>query len=382
VGRVVFAEGDIQGAPYGVSLETPLRAVVGRARSTVATLAAVSVLLVLVGAGISWIISRRVTAPLVTLTTAAEAIARGDYGRPTPASERQDEIGRLAASFDQMAHDVAASRRELERRILDAEVARKEAERASRAKSDFLAVMSHELRTPLNAIAGYTQLLELGVYGDLTDAQRNALTRIARSQTHLLTLINDVLNFAKIDAGQMHYDIAAVSLHYVLDGLEAFIAPQLQAKQLTFTQTPCSPALTVRGDAEKLRQIVLNLLTNAIKFTPAGGVVALECEATGTVAHVRVRDSGVGIPADRIEAIFEPFVQGERALNKPNEGVGLGLAIARDLARGMGGSLAAESAVGEGSVFTLTLPLVTPTAALPREHQNSADQERVKAGTE
>jgi signal transduction histidine kinase len=173
-----------------------------RPRETVTRLALLSIALMALGAALSWFISRSITRPLNSLTVAAEALARGDYGRRVNAQGR-DEIARLGGAFNQMAAEVAESRRALEERVQDARRAREEAEAANRAKSDFLAVMSHELRTPLNAINGYAQLLEMGIHGSLTDAQRDAIARINRSGAHLLTLINDVLNFARIDAGQV-----------------------------------------------------------------------------------------------------------------------------------------------------------------------------------
>ncbi|MDQ3995478.1 MAG: HAMP domain-containing histidine kinase, partial [Gemmatimonadota bacterium] len=289
-------------------------------------------------------------------THAAEAIARGDEARPVD-DRGGDEIARLAASFNQMAGEVAASRRELERRIAEAEQARAEAERASRAKSDFLAVMSHELRTPLNAIGGYAQLLELGVHGPINDAQRDALARLARSQAHLLRLINDVLSFAKLDAGQVQYAVTDVALDAALANLEPLVAPQVSAKRLTFTWRACGdPPLTARADPDKLQQVMVNVVANAIKFTPAGGTIAIDCDSTDDRVDIRVRDTGVGIPAERLPFIFEPFVQGDRALNRPHDGVGLGLAISRDLVRGMGGDLTVESVVGAGSIFTISLP--------------------------
>ena len=223
--------------------------------------------------------------------------------------------------------------------------------------------MSHELRTPLNAIGGYAQLMELELYGPLTVAQRDAVARLTRSQAHLLGLINSVLNFAKIDAGQVEYAIADVSLADALAALEPMVAPQLRAKGIGYAARVCDPQLTVRADPEKLQQIVLNLVTNAIKFTAAGGSVAVECETGGGAVRVRVRDTGVGIPPERLASIFDPFVQGDRTLSRPNEGVGLGLAISRDLARGMGGDIEVESAVGQGSVFTLVLPRTADPAS-------------------
>ena len=356
IGQTIVGESAVTGTPWVAVLETPLRSVHAGARTTLLRLALLSLLLVAGGAALSWVISRRVTRPLGLLTDAAEAIARGDEARRVE-DAGGDEIARLAASFNQMASEVAASRRELERRIAEAEQARAEAERASRAKSDFLAVMSHELRTPLNAIGGYAQLLELGVHGPINEGQRDALARLARSQAHLLRLINDVLNLAKLDAGQVHYAATHVPLDETLASLEPLVAPQVRAKGLTFTWQACDePPLTAYADSDKLQQVVINVVANAIKFTPPGGVIAIDCDAADDHVYIRVRDSGIGIPPERLPFIFEPFVQGDRALNRPNEGVGLGLAISRDLARGMGGDLTVESVVGEGSVFTISLP--------------------------
>jgi PAS domain S-box-containing protein len=234
--------------------------------------------------------------------------------------------------------------------------AREAAEEANRVKSDFLATMSHELRTPLNAIAGYAELLEVGVHGPLTDGQRESINRIQRSQRHLMGLINDVLNFAKLEAGRVEYDITDVVVIDAVDALEPLIAPQLRAKQLRFERTACADDLVVRADWDRLQQILVNLISNAIRFTPAGGTVTLECESRGPNGIITVADTGIGIPADRLEDVFAPFVQLDRRLYAPHEGTGLGLAISRDLARAMGGDLTAESSVGAGSTFILELP--------------------------
>ncbi|HEU0054935.1 MAG TPA: PAS domain S-box protein [Longimicrobium sp.] len=234
--------------------------------------------------------------------------------------------------------------------------ARAEAEAANRAKFDFLTTMSHELRTPLNAIAGYVELLELEIRGPLTDAQRQDLERIHRSQKHLLGLINDVLNFARIETGHVHFDVRDVPLHDALGEVEPLISPQVRSKGLAYEFVPLDPAVTVRADGEKVRQIVLNLLSNAVKFTAPGGRITLEARAVDAIVEVRVRDTGIGIPADKLTTIFEPFVQVNAGYTRTQEGTGLGLAISRDLARAMGGELVAESVEGEGSVFILTLP--------------------------
>jgi signal transduction histidine kinase len=242
-------------------------------------------------------------------------------------------------------------------RLREAErLARQRADDANRAKTDFLAVMSHELRTPLNAIAGYAELLEMGVHGPMPAEQVEVISRIQRSQRHLLRLINDVLNFAKIDAGHVELDIADFIVHDMLASIEALLSPQLAQRQLAYAYSECSSSITAYADREKSQQIVLNLLSNAIKFTPAGGRISVSCEVTEETVEVRVSDTGCGIPADKLERIFEPFVQLEAGKTRKHEGTGLGLAISRDLARSMDGEIEVESAEGVGSTFTLRLP--------------------------
>jgi signal transduction histidine kinase len=234
--------------------------------------------------------------------------------------------------------------------------AQQQAEAANKAKSQFLTTMSHELRTPLNAIAGYTELLMLGLAGPVTDKQKDHLKRIERSERHLLALINDVLNFAKIEAGQTTLDVREVDMTALVDELETFVKPQLLAKRLEYKENIPAEPIIIYCDAEKVRQILLNLLSNAVKFTKPGGHVEVSAARDNSYVVVSVTDDGDGIAADKVDSIFEPFVQIGRAFNSPSEGTGLGLAISRDLAKRMGGDLTCISEVGGGSTFTLRLP--------------------------
>ncbi|HXT15751.1 MAG TPA: ATP-binding protein [Gemmatimonadaceae bacterium] len=266
------------------------------------------------------------------------------------------------AAVDRTLRHRLAATSEHARLRSEAEAARDAAQAANRAKSDFLAAMSHELRTPLNAISGYTELLQLGVHGPLNAKQQEDLARIQRSQKHLLSLINDVLNFAKIEAGKVQLHPRAIDVRSLLTSVETMIAPQITARGLSFFCRADAAALELYCDPDKTEQILLNLLSNAVKFTPSGGGIELASAVDGGVARLTVRDTGVGIPSDKLDVIFEPFVQVERNLTRTIEGAGLGLAISRDLARAMGGDLTASSRPGAGSTFVLTLPMHAPAS--------------------
>ena len=262
-----------------------------------------------------------------------------------------------------------------------AEHARAAAEEASQAKSRFLANMSHELRTPLNAIVGHVALVEDGIYGPVTDGQRSALARVRRAQRHLLTLINDVLDLAKLEAGHVEYVLTPVRLADVLGDAATMMEPQAAEQRLTFSVLLPERDLLVWADREKLRQIVLNLVSNAVKFTPAGGQIVMDVVTPGDaleVMHLRVRDTGIGIAADQMKRVFHPFVQvdgGGSPYARVSQGTGLGLAISRDLARGMGGDLVAESTLGAGSTFTVVLRRAI-LATGERTERRSRDERR------
>jgi signal transduction histidine kinase len=270
--------------------------------------------------------------------------------------------------------ELVEARRTAER-ARSAELAQSVAESANQAKGQFLAVMSHELHTPLNAIGGYAELIEMGIYGPVTDAQRTALARIQHSQRHLLGLIAGVLDYSRVEAGVVSYQLDEVPVAEAVSEAEVLVAPQLRAKGLGYAWLGAAPGLAVRADREKLQQILLNLLSNAVKFTqPRDGTPArvevsctvMDGEEDGAAVDgvaLHVRDTGEGIAPEQIEHIFEPFVQVDQALTRPHAGVGLGLAISRDLARGMGGDLTVESTLGKGSTFTLALPRGSASAS-------------------
>jgi PAS domain S-box-containing protein len=284
------------------------------------------------------------------LWSAAHKSYRWHLGRATA---QRDESGKIIAWF--------GTNTEIEdRKQVEADLKRltAEATEANHAKSAFLAAMSHELRTPLNAIGGYAQLIEMGVRGPITEDQRIDLLKIQRSKNHLDSLVSDVLNFAKLGSGKIEYRMKDVDVDKMFQSVIEMVTPQATEKQLRLVP-PAGPChISVSADEDRMRQILLNLIANALKFTPAGGTIALRAKASENAVAIEVSDTGIGIPADKIENIFEPFVQAKGAIRSSDQGVGLGLAISRQLARAMGGDVTVASKVGEGSTFTLTLPRV------------------------
>ena len=312
----------------------------------------------LLAAAVSYLISRQLGAAAETQAAQARVLQLQNrrLGEQAEVLRRQKaRLEEAAAELESSNEALHRTNEDLIRVSVEADVARQLAEEANQAKSQFLATMSHELRTPLNAIGGYAELVDIGIHGPLNEAQHHAMQRIQIAQRHLLGLINDLLNFAKLEAGRVEYEITDVDVGTVIDEVVSLLLPQAAGREVSSACVPQS-AVGVRADRERFQQILFNLVSNAVKFSDPGASIRVECAATDEEVTVRVIDTGHGIPPEKLESIFDPFVQVSPNLSADGAGgAGLGLAISRELARGMGGDLAAESRVGEGSTFTLTL---------------------------
>lgn len=266
------------------------------------------------------------------------------------------ELQRQARELEEQTRDLRRLTGELATKVNEAEAARAVAEEANRAKSRFLATMSHELRTPLNAIAGHADLLALGVHGPLSGPQQQALVRIQRNEQRLLALIDDIIGFAKLEAGKLQFRRERVRVSALLLDVQELAMTRAAAREVTYVRLPVDEDVAVVADPDKAGRILLNLIDNAVKFTPVGGRVAVGAQVEDGHVGIFVRDNGRGIPPDRLGSIFEPFVQVDQEHTRANEGLGLGLAVSRELARNMDGDVEVESELGSGSTFTLTLP--------------------------
>ena len=296
--------------------------------------------------------------------TEANRLRRAEHELAEQLQEQAVELEQQIEEAQSLQEELEQANEELQRAIDAANMAQTEAEAANSAKSHFLATMSHELRTPLNAIGGYVDLLDMELRGPVTEEQRLDLARIKHNQRILLRLIEDVLNFAKIESGRLEYRIENVHIDEVLRNLEVFIAPTLRKKGLAYSFDPCGSDAIARTDPHKVEQIMVNLLSNAAKFTDCGRV-DVRCVVGTDALAIEVTDTGPGIAPQMLESIFDPFVQEDADLTRTVQGTGLGLAISRQLARAMGGDVTVQSVPGKGSTFTLRLPL----GAMPQPNE-------------
>ncbi|HEY0995014.1 MAG TPA: HAMP domain-containing sensor histidine kinase [Gemmatimonadaceae bacterium] len=347
-GRMQYvAAAPVANSPWIIVLSEPEQEVLARPREFLGFMVWMGGLLLLVALVSAWLLGRHVTRPLRTVTVAAEALAGGDYSRRVEVTGAR-ELAQLGATFNAMAAGIGRAHAELAERNAALE-------QANAAKARFLAMMSHELRTPLNAIGGYTELLQLGLRGPVTPEQVEDLARIRRNRDHLLSIITDILSFARADAGHLTLHMHDVPLAAVLADTQAALGHQHEAAEVRVLFDPVPADLLVRADRDKLQQVLLNLVTNAVRFTEPGGEVRVGTEPRADRVVLRVRDTGIGIPPEKLERIFEPFVQVDASLTRKVGGTGLGLAIARELTEAMGAHLSVESTVGEGSTFVVDL---------------------------
>ncbi|HEX3408163.1 MAG TPA: ATP-binding protein, partial [Caulobacteraceae bacterium] len=323
----------------------------------------------LAGLAVARRMQRRIAGPVVALTEAMQAVRENhDYKRSADV-EADDEVGDLVAGFNDMlaeirqrdaaiAEHMAGLERTVAERTADLKVAKEAAEAASVAKSDFLATMSHEIRTPMNGVMVMAEMLAAG---ELPAKQRRFAEVIAKSGASLLAIINDVLDFSKIEAGKMELEAAPADPADIVEDVLALFWERARGKGLDLAAhiDPATPAL-IEADPTRLRQVIGNLVNNAIKFTETGAVmvqVAPQTTPQGDFLRIAVRDTGIGIPKDKIPGLFEAFTQADQSTTRRFGGTGLGLAICRRLAEAMGGRLIADSHVGKGSVFALDLPM-------------------------
>jgi signal transduction histidine kinase/ActR/RegA family two-component response regulator len=287
-------------------------------------------------------------------------------------AETMTDIGSQVSQFlhrKQTEEALAIERASLKQRVAQAtlELSRMNAElsRAMRAKDEFLATMSHELRTPLNAVLGLTESLQEQIYGPLTERQLKSLRTIEASSRHLLTLINDILDVSKIEAGKLELQFDILSVETLCETSMLFIQQQALQKSIHVSRNlECAPH-TIEGDARRLKQILINLLSNAVKFTPEGGKVGLDVTSSegDDIIHFTVWDTGIGIAPEYQRKLFKPFVQLDSSLSKAHQGTGLGLALVARLTELHNGSVALQSELGAGSRFTISLPMSAPAMA-------------------
>jgi signal transduction histidine kinase len=339
----------VPGTPWTVVLFQSQASVLRRPHEFLRGLVGAGLLVLAVATLGAWLLSRHVTRPLRDVTAAVASLAHGKYDRRVDVSGGGLEMATLGSTFNGMAAAIGDAHAQLAERNA-------ELQRANAAKAQFLAMMSHELRTPLNAIGGFTELMELGLRGPVTPEQVEDLGRIRRNKDLLLSIIGDILDFTRAEAGVLTVELEPVLVAPLLGDVVSAVGRQIEAKGVRLVVSAVPANAIARADHAKMQQVVLNLLSNALKFTEPGGEVRVDTRVDGAMVYLDVRDTGPGIDADQLEAVFEPFVQADSSLTRRAGGTGLGLAIARQLATAMRGSVTVRSTVGAGSTFTLALP--------------------------
>ena len=313
-------------------------------------------ILLLIGLAISALASfalvRRMLRPIRALQDGAAQIAAGRLDQRIEVHTK-DELEALADQFNTMAKALSESYGGLERKV---EERTRELEIANKHKSEFLANMSHELRTPLNAIIGFSEVLNERMFGELNDKQAEYIDDIHTSGKHLLSLINDILDLSKIEAGRMDLDLACFDIGQALDNALTLVRERSERHGITLVRDVAPDVGEWVADERKFKQVMLNLLSNAVKFTPAGGSVSVSARLADSMVEIAVADTGIGIPEADRDLVFEEFRQASGDHLKKSEGTGLGLALARRFVELHGGHMSLQSEVGKGSTFTFTLP--------------------------
>lgn len=356
---LIGAKANLRGIPISLVLAVQKESVLQPASAFLKRMLTIGAALLLLSILGAWLVSRRVTEPLKSLTLAARQIARGNYSAREPV-KTDDELGELADAFNRMAQRIGESHSLLGVRVEESEALAVQLHQASKAKSEFLAMMSHELRTPLSAIAGYAEILQLGMRGQLNEAQQLDLSRIQANQEHLLRIINDILDLAQVESGQLQVSAQAVPISDVVNDVEPIVLPLIAGRQLVYSVQAALHTFEVSGERDRLTQVMVNLIANAVRFTEHGGRITVHGEERDGRVRIHVTDTGIGIAPDKHDAIFQPFVQAESGASRRAQGTGLGLAISRRIAEAMGGTLTVKSALGQGSTFTLELESTVP----------------------
>jgi signal transduction histidine kinase len=363
--RVLSAFETVGPLRWRVFVEQPLSKAYAPLRSALLRTALLLVAFLVVAVVTSIALARRMVRPIKAMQTAAARIGAGALDQQIDVLSR-DELGMLAAEFNHMAarlresyagleEKVAERTRELASALAELDEKSRQLETASRHKSEFLANMSHELRTPLNALIGFSQVLRQRLFGEINAKQEEYLDDILSSGHHLLSLINDVLDISKVEAGQLELESTTFSLGEALERGIVMVRERAVTSGIRLSLEARSDVDVVVGDERRLRQVIFNLLSNAVKFTPRGGSIVVASSRVGAEVHVSVTDTGPGIAAVDRERVFEEFQQTEAGL-KQREGTGLGLALSRRLVELHGGRIWVESEPGHGSRFVFTLP--------------------------